>query len=87
MELFRRILDDRAYLPRTPAYGDLAKLITYILKTFFKVAKEEPMLLIETFFTNRYNDALKAVHGAEDSDNDDDEPKVGIDASRTDLEG
>lgn len=70
-------MDDRVLLPRTPSYSDLGKLITYILKTFFKLAKEDPMLLVETFFTNRYTEALHAVHGSPESDPDgDDEPKV-----------
>ena len=47
LELFRRILDDQACLPKTAPYKDLFKFITYILKQFFKLAQTNQLLFIE----------------------------------------
>ena len=51
LTLFRQILDDRKALPRQPAYHDLAKFVDYILRQFFKAAKESPFLLVEVRYT------------------------------------
>ena len=47
LELFRRILDDQACLPKTAPYKDLFKFIGYILKQFFKLAQTNQLLFIE----------------------------------------
>lgn len=51
LNLFRDILDDRKSLPKTQSWNDLFSLIQYVLKAFFKAAREQPMLLIEVCFS------------------------------------
>lgn len=47
LNLFRQILDDRKSLPKTRPWQDLLSLIQFVLKEFFKVAREQPIILIE----------------------------------------
>lgn len=47
LDLFKRVWDDKPCLPKTAAYNDLHKLMSYITKEFFKAAKEYPLLLME----------------------------------------
>lgn len=75
LELFRRIIDDRAYLPKTAPYKDLSKLITYILKKFFKAAQENPLIFLEIFYTHRKSSIDRIVHLLA-TDNEDDEDNL-----------
>ena len=48
LELFQRILqDEQLSASKDQPSSDLKKLIEYILKKFFKAAKERPMLMLE----------------------------------------
>jgi hypothetical protein len=47
LELFQSILKVQASLPKDQPHKDLIQLINFILRKFFKNAKEHPMLLIE----------------------------------------
>ena len=47
LELFRRILDDQPCLPKTAPYKDLTRVITFILKNFFKLAQTNELLFVE----------------------------------------
>jgi replication fork protection complex subunit Tof1/Swi1 len=47
LDLFKRIWDDKPCLPKTGAYKDLDKLVTFVVKEFFKAAKEYPLMFIE----------------------------------------
>lgn len=60
LDLFQTILDDRTVSNnKDTAYHDLVKLIDFVLKRFFKVAKEYPMLLLEIFFPKSTNQLTK----------------------------
>lgn len=76
LELFRRILDDQACLPKTTAYKDLFKFITYILKQFFKLAQTNQLLFIEAFFSHNKTEMRKEVMQEPSSDEDNDSPKA-----------
>ena len=47
LELFRRILDDQPCLPKTAPYKDLTRVITFVLKNFFKLAQTNELLFVE----------------------------------------
>lgn len=47
LNLFKRMLDEKKSFPRQQPYQDLLKLIEFILKRFFKMAREKPLMLVE----------------------------------------
>ncbi|KAM0754978.1 timeless-domain-containing protein [Meredithblackwellia eburnea MCA 4105] len=79
-ELFQRILDDQTIsTSRDPAHADLRKLIEYILKKFFKAAKENHLLLVEIFFPKSRSQLSKLrLGGADPYATSDDEGPGGI---------
>ncbi|KAG8738044.1 Topoisomerase 1-associated factor 1 [Ceratobasidium sp. 414] len=50
LELFQSILKVQASLPKEQPYKDLVQLINFVLRKFFKNAKEHPLLLVEAFY-------------------------------------
>lgn len=69
--LFQQILDDpRVTASQDPACHDLRRLVEFVLRRFFKVAKQHPMLMLEIFFpksTSRltaHRDAVIAADGS-----------------------
>lgn len=47
LSLFQSVLDNRKKLPRQQSYDDLIKLVEFIVKRFFKLARSNPMMLLE----------------------------------------
>ena len=47
LDLFRRVLDAQAALPKVDASRDLVQLITYVLRKFFKRVDEDPFLIVQ----------------------------------------
>lgn len=77
LDLMHKILDQRKQFPRQPAYDDLAKLIDFVIKRFFKTIKDNPFMLVEVFFPKRSKTEWeKAIAGRDESD-DEERPKVG----------
>jgi replication fork protection complex subunit Tof1/Swi1 len=50
MQLFKSILDDQRSLPKDQPYVDLIRLITFVLRKFFRSVEEEPFLMIEAWY-------------------------------------
>ncbi|ORZ22999.1 timeless protein-domain-containing protein [Absidia repens] len=50
LELFNRILQDRAYIPKSVAFDELVRFIRYVVRQFFKKAETYPLLFIEILF-------------------------------------
>ncbi|KAG8711383.1 Topoisomerase 1-associated factor 1, partial [Ceratobasidium sp. 394] len=50
LELFQSILKVQVSLPKEQPYKDLIQLINFVLRKFFKNAKEHPLLLVEAFY-------------------------------------
>ncbi|CAO3597350.1 unnamed protein product [Absidia cylindrospora] len=50
LELFNRILQDRAYIPKSVALDELVRFIRYVVRQFFKKAETYPLLFIEALF-------------------------------------
>jgi hypothetical protein len=61
LELFQSILKVQVSLPKDQPHKDLIQLINFILRKFFKNAKEHPLLLVEVRDTFRLVD-LCAMH-------------------------
>ncbi|KAI8085063.1 timeless protein-domain-containing protein [Halteromyces radiatus] len=50
LELFSRIIKDRALLPKSPALDQFIQFIRYVVRQFFKKAETYPLLFVETLF-------------------------------------
>ncbi|KAI8336680.1 timeless protein-domain-containing protein [Chlamydoabsidia padenii] len=50
LELFNRIIQDRASIPKTPALDQLVQFIRYVVRQFIKKSETYPLLLVETLF-------------------------------------
>ncbi|KAG9123429.1 Topoisomerase 1-associated factor 1 [Ceratobasidium sp. 392] len=50
LALFQSILKVQTSLPKDQPYKDLVQLINFVLRKFFKNAKEHPLLLVEAFY-------------------------------------
>ncbi|KAG8689963.1 Topoisomerase 1-associated factor 1, partial [Ceratobasidium sp. 395] len=50
LALFQSILKVQASLPKDQPYKDLIQFINFVLRKFFKNAKEHPLLLVEAFY-------------------------------------
>ncbi|KAI5989865.1 timeless protein-domain-containing protein [Pisolithus marmoratus] len=50
LQLFKTILDDERSLPKETPYKDLVRLLTFILRKFFKALDEEPFLAMEALY-------------------------------------
>lgn len=50
LQLFKTILDDQRSLPKEGPYKDLVRLLTFILRRFFKALNEEPFLAMEALY-------------------------------------
>ncbi|KAI5994503.1 timeless protein-domain-containing protein [Pisolithus albus] len=50
LQLFKTILDDERSLPKETPYKDLVRLLTFILRRFFKALDEEPFLAMEALY-------------------------------------
>jgi hypothetical protein len=64
-ELFSRILKSSSRLPKTNAHQELLTFIKHIIRRYFKLSKENPLLILDLLYSKTRSDCRRIQFGDE----------------------